>query len=156
MRITLFLLGGMLMTMSATAAGQTAAAPTALATSFETVAGYLVAAAEQVTEDRYGFRPTEGVRTFLQLVAHVADGNDYYCRHAVGDRIDWSDPVERSATGRAGAIDALRSSIERCRAAYARPGADPAALTENVAHANLHYGNMIVYLRMMGLVPPSS
>lgn len=123
---------------------------------FETIAAHLIAAAEMVPAEGYAFRPTEGVRTYHQLIAHVADGNDYYCRHAAGDAIEWDTPAERGAATREEALAALRTSVERCREAFGGADADPAAVAEGLAHASLHYGNVIVYLRLMGHVPPSS
>jgi uncharacterized damage-inducible protein DinB len=79
--------------------------------SFVEVAGWIVRAAEIVPEAQYGYRPTDAVRTFGQLVGHVADANNYYCARA---------------------------------------------LVANHGHASLHYGNMVTYLRMLGITPPSS
>jgi hypothetical protein len=68
----------------------------ALKKSFDTVAAHLLRAAEMVPESRYGERPVSTVRTFLQLIAHVADGNRYYCATAGGTEVPWDDPAERN------------------------------------------------------------
>lgn len=152
MNRAILLIGGLVMATSTTVAAQS----NPVVAAFEGVASHLIAAAEMVSANHYAFRPTEGVRTYLQLIAHVADGNDYYCRHAAGDAIEWDTPAERDAATREAALAALRASVERCREAFARADADLASIADGLAHASLHYGNVIVYLRLMGYVPPSS
>jgi hypothetical protein len=95
------------------------------------------------------------VRTFGQLVAHIADSHNYYCARAMGNRVEWSDAIEKGTTTKAGLVQKLKESITGCAAGYAGAG-QLGPLTENYGHTSLHYGNMITYIRMLGLVPPSS
>jgi len=155
-RIHLFILGGILMAGSAKAGvAQQSEGRETLAGSFAQVSDLLLESAEMVPADRYAERPVASVRTFLQLVTHVADGNRYYCEHAKGNAIEWDDPNERTTTSRDAAIAALSQSIDDCKSVYESATAKESALIEGLAHANLHYGNVITYLRVMGLVPPS-
>lgn len=122
---------------------------------FNDVAGWVTRAAELVSADRYGDRPAQTVRTFGQLVAHIADSHNYYCAIASGRRVEWSDPIEKGPGDKATLVARLKESIERCR--QAQGGAQGmGALIDNLAHTSLHYGNMVTYLRVMGLAPPSS
>ena len=73
-----------------------------------------------------------------------------------GKDVPWSDAVEKGDTSKAKVVAALKSATAGCAAAYASPAARIDKLMANVAHSNLHYGNAITYLRMMGLKPPSS
>jgi uncharacterized damage-inducible protein DinB len=130
-------------------------AKAALAGGFTEVAGWVARAAELVPADQYGYRPVESVRTVGQLIGHIADAHNYYCARAGGRNVEWSDPVEKGPADKATLLRQLTQSIETCNAAYAANGrADQ--LTGNLGHTSLHYGNLITYLRMLGLTPPSS
>jgi uncharacterized damage-inducible protein DinB len=123
--------------------------------SFNEVAGWVVAAAEKVPAEKYNYRPVETVRTFGQIVGHVADGLNWYCAAAGGKPQQWSDPVEKGVTGKAALIEKLKASVSACNAVYAKP-VQWNPLIENVGHTSLHYGNIVTYMRGLGLVPPSS
>lgn len=124
---------------------------------FVEVADWIVRAAESVPEDRYGFQPTDGVRTFAQLVGHVADGNNWFCARAVGRPIEWAETVAQSGAGKAELIAELKKSIAACTAAHTSANeARGQPLVANFGHTSLHYGNMVTYLRMLGITPPSS
>ena len=122
---------------------------------FEEVSGWVTKGADQVPADKYGFQPNASVRTFGQLVAHIADGNNYYCARAGGQKVEWSDAVEKTVKDKAAILQKLKDSMALCAAQHAKHStAGP--LLSNYGHLNLHYGNMITYLRLMGMVPPSS
>jgi hypothetical protein len=94
------------------------------------------------------------VRTFAEQIAHIADAHNYYCARAAGRNLEWSDAVEKGSMDKATLVQKLKQSVDGCRGAYASGQAGP--LVSNIGHTNLHYGNIITYLRMMGMVPPSS
>lgn len=127
----------------------------ALRRSFAEVSGFVTKAADLVPADKYGWRPTESVRTYGQLVAHIADGYAYYCATAGGRTVEWTDAVEQGRSDKPALVAKLKEATEACRAAHAGP-ADEAAVIGNIAHTNLHYGNLVTYIRMLGMVPPSS
>ncbi len=126
----------------------------AMTRNFNEVAGFVTRAAEMVPADRYSYRPSESVRTFAEQIAHIADAHNYYCARAAGRNLEWSDAVEKGSMDKATLVQKLKQSVDGCRAAYASGQAGP--LVSNIGHTNLHYGNIITYLRMMGMVPPSS
>jgi hypothetical protein len=130
-------------------------AAAAVQRSFAEVSGWVTAAANLVPPDRYGYRPTQSVRTFGQMVAHIADAYGYYCGRAGGTDVGWSDATEKGATDKATVVSRLRQSLATCDAAYAGKS-QIGPLVENVAHTSLHYGNLVTYMRMLGLSPPSS
>jgi DinB family protein len=127
----------------------------ALRNSFEDVSKWIAMAAEIVPAESYSYRPVPTVRTFGELVGHVADACNFACSHAAGRPVPWSDDAEKGPTDKASLAPKLKRALDGCTAAYAKSG-DPGALLDNVGHTNLHYGNMITYIRMLGLVPPSS
>jgi uncharacterized damage-inducible protein DinB len=122
---------------------------------FTEVSGWVLRAAEVVPAARFGYRPVATVRTFAQLIGHLADSHNYYCARAGGKRVEWSDAIEKATADKATLVQKLKQSIDGCAAGYAGAG-EIGPLTENFGHTNLHYGNMITYIRMLGLKPPSS
>jgi uncharacterized damage-inducible protein DinB len=123
---------------------------------------------------KYSFKPTESVRTFGQILAHLAGANYIFCAAARGEKSPHAeDAFEKSATTPAAIAKALDDSIAYCDAAYSalddRRAAEiidgpfgggkearAAALMGNTGHNNEHYGNLVTYLRINGLTPPSS
>ncbi|MCI0391100.1 MAG: DinB family protein [Acidobacteria bacterium] len=127
----------------------------ALRKSFTEVSGWVMKAADLVPADKYSYRPTQSVRTFGQLVAHIADSHNYFCARAAGRNVQWSDAIEKGNTDKATLVQKLKQSSDACNAAYGGAGhAGP--LTVNFGHTSMHYGNIITYMRMLGLTPPSS
>jgi len=121
---------------------------------FEEVSTWITKAAELVPADRWTYKPVATVRSFGELVAHAADGYNWYCGNATGRKVEWSDAVEKGRTDKATVMAKLKTAVDACNAVY-RTGR-PLELLQNIGHSNLHYGNMVTYLRMMGLTPPSS
>jgi uncharacterized damage-inducible protein DinB len=128
---------------------------TALRKSFGQVSGWVIKAADLVPADKYNYRPAQSVRTFGQLIAHIADSYNYYCARASGRNVQWSEALEKGNTDKATLTQKLKQSTDACNAAY---GVDSPAppLIENIGHTSLHYGNIITYMRMLGLTPPSN
>ena len=122
---------------------------------FVEVSGWVARAAELVPADKYAYRPVSTVRTFGQLVAHVADAYQYYCARGAGRNTEWTDAIEKSAVTKDAIVQRLEQAAAACGPAYAGTG-PVAPLMENVGHTSLHYGNLITYMRMLGLTPPSS
>ena len=139
------------MTGATTAAAQ-GAAPESVTKGFAQVADWIQQSAESVPADKYTFKPTDGIRTFAQLVGHIVDGYHYYCALAKGP-VEWSDTIEKTVSTKAELIKLLVSATTECKR-LAGGRLDPQV--ENLGHSNLHYGNMIVYLRLLGIVPASS
>ena len=136
--------------------------------------GNLRQSAELMPEPDYGFKPVDGVRTFGQILAHVAGANYEFCAAARGEKSPFSeDHFEKSAKTKADIVKAVNDSVGYCDAAYkaltdrtagetvnmpfgmkTRPRA--AALIGNTGHVQEHYGNLVTYFRIKGMVPPSS
>ena len=131
------------------------AATEAVRRGFTQVSGWVTRAAEMVPADKYSYRPTATVRTFGEVVGHVIDSYQYYCERGAGRQVEWSDAVEKGVKDKAGLTARLQRTLTMCNSVYAG-NAQIGPLIENIGHTNLHYGNMITYLRMLGLTPPSS
>jgi uncharacterized damage-inducible protein DinB len=131
---------------------------------------YIVRAAEQMPEADYAYRPTADVRSFGQLIGHIAGAQNTVCAAALGEKGGDMDDIEKSTTTKAALIEALRKSNEYCARAYAQSDAEAQRPTQlfgqdmtrlfvlgvNATHDNEHYGNIVTYMRMKGMVPPSS
>jgi hypothetical protein len=129
-------------------------ADAALQKSFAEVSGHVTKSADIIPAAKYTYRPINSVRTVGQLIAHIADGYNYFCAAAAGRKVEWSDAVEKGSTDKSTVVSKLKQATDACNAAYGGGGHPP--LIENLGHTNLHYGNLITYMRMLGLVPPSS
>ncbi|HEX7979023.1 MAG TPA: DinB family protein [Gemmatimonadaceae bacterium] len=142
----------------------------AIRSQWEAQAAYLLRAAEQMPEADYAFKPVATVRSFGQLIGHVAGAQNAMCAMALGEPEKSEDEIEKSTTAKAQLVAALRASSEYCRRAYAQTDAAAiaeatvygekqtriAALALNATHDAEHYGNVVTYLRIKGMVPPSS
>ena len=122
---------------------------------FDTVSGYILKSADMVPPDKYSYQPTKEVRTLGQLLGHIVDGYAYLCTVASGKKVEWSDAIEKGPTDKPTLTQKLKQATAACQATYSGKG-QLAELIKNNEHTNLHYGNLITYLRMLGLKPPSS
>jgi len=130
--------------------------------------------AAQMDEANYAFKPVDSVRTFGQILAHVAGASYVFCAAAKGEKSPFSeDHFEKSATGKAAIVKAVDDSIAYCDTAYAAltdatgaesvtlpfgmgTGPRSSPLIMNFGHLQEHYGNLVTYFRIKGMVPPSS
>jgi len=126
-----------------------------LRAAFAELSGWVTRSAELVPAGRYTFRPIDSVRTFGQLIAHIADASNYYCARASGQDVAWSDANANGPTDKATVMRVLQQSLATCTSAHDN-ASSIGPLFVNLNHTSLHYGNVITYLRMLGLVPPSS
>ena len=123
---------------------------------FNEVNEWVTKAADMVPADKYSYRPVDTVRTFGQLIAHITDSYNYFCANGVGNKVEWSDPIEKGATDKDTLLPKLKEAVGRCNTAYSSNKAQLRPLFANVGHTSLHYGNIITYMRMLGMKPPSS
>lgn len=143
--------------------------PDGMKSLYQSVRRNLVEAADLMPEEHYTFKPTPDVRSFGEIVGHVASAQFNFCAAARGMANPNTRDNEKLAT-KAALVQALKDSVAFCDSAYDLDAAAlmaPAifsgiaitkgyALTYNIAHDNEHYGNIVTYLRLKGLVPPSS
>lgn len=161
MKIRILLIIGCLLATAGASFAQTtpAKAPdvaTELRNGFNEVNDWVTKAAEMVPADKYNYKPVDTVRTFGQLIAHITDSYNYFCANAAGNKVEWSEAVEKGGTDKDTLLPKLKEAVGRCNAAYSSGNAQLRPLFTNVGHTSLHYGNIITYMRMMGLKPPSS
>ncbi len=130
----------------------------------------LLRSAEKMPEENYNFKPTDAVRSFSQVVGHVADAQYLFCSIALGEK-NPAPKIEQTKTSKADLIAALKDAFAYCDKAYDAMtdasatqmvklfGGDTpklGVLTVNNMHAVEHYGNLVTYMRLKNIVPPTS
>jgi hypothetical protein len=142
---------------------------------YGTIRTNLLKLAEKMPAENYGFRPTPEVETFARRVAHIADANYSICSGLSGERKQLG---AASKTSKAELVMAMKESFAYCDGVFdsltdakamervsSNLGGpfppDPtrtrlATLYNLVRHSNELYGYMAVYLRLKGIVPPTS
>jgi len=137
---------------------------------FEIVKGNVIKSVDKMPEAKLTYKPAEGVRTYGQVLMHIADSQYTICGTAKGAPQDKG--IEKSNLKTAAEIKkALTDAFAFCDSAY--EGLTDAAsaatvpffgqtvtklsvLSFNTAHTFEHYGNLVTYMRANGVVPPSS
>ena len=134
------------------------------------VKGIVVRSADKMPEENYGFKPVDTVRSYGQIIGHVADAQYLFCSLALGEKNPGLD-IEHTKTSKADLVAALNTAFAYCDKAYdsmtdasavqtiklfGNDAPRMSALIVNNMHNMEHYGNLVVYMRMNGIVPPSS
>ena len=130
----------------------------------------LLRSAEKMPEENYTFKPADSVRSYGQIVGHLADGQYEFCSVALGEK-DPEPKIEQTKTSKADLVAALKTAFTYCDKAYDGMtdasgsqivklfGTDTpklGALNFNNVHNWEHYGNLVTYMRIKNIVPPSS
>ncbi|HKA00153.1 MAG TPA: DinB family protein [Candidatus Solibacter sp.] len=137
---------------------------------FASAKNNILRSADKVPDDLWSYQPAPTVRTFAQMFAHIADGQYEFCGMASeGKVVDKG--IEKAATTKAAILAALKDAFAYCDAAYAKMTDATAvemvpffnrqvtrigAMDFNVVHTMEHYGNLVTYMRLKNIVPPTS
>lgn len=158
-------------TLPTAAAAQTAADTRAgIKMTYDMVKDNLTKAAAQAGDELYAFKPTADVRSMGQMLGHVANANYMICSLAAGEKSPAKGNAEQ-LTAKADIQQALAGSFAYCDSVWTtiegEKGSEPvdvfgmkhtraSAMAFNAAHDWEHYGNIVTYMRLKGMVPPSS
>jgi len=130
----------------------------------------LLRSAQKMPEENYSFKPTEAVRSYGQIIGHVADAQYLFCSMALGEKNPGLN-IEQTKSSKADLIAALNAAFTYCDKAYdgmtdasatqtiklfGNDAPRLSALTVNNMHDMEHYGNLVTYMRLKNIVPPSS
>ena len=130
----------------------------------------LISSAEKMPEENYNFKPTDAVRSYGQIVGHVADAQYNFCSMALGEKNPGL-KIEQTKTTKADLVAALKDAVAYCDKAYDTMtdasgmqtvqlfGTDMpkfGVLNINNMHDMEHYGNLVTYMRLKNIVPPTS
>jgi uncharacterized damage-inducible protein DinB len=132
--------------------------------------GFVIRSAEKVPEDLYSFRATPDVRSMGQLFGHIADALFSMCSTAAGSKPPRTG-IEKGVTAKPELIAALKEGVSYCNTVfdtmtdqkgtetvpfYFGPTPRLSVLYFAVTHTYEHYGNLVTYMRLKNIVPPSS
>ena len=132
--------------------------------------GDVLGSVDKIPANLWSYQPTKDVRTVAQLFAHIADAQYEFCGVAAEGKAGQKG-IEKSAKSKDEIVSALKEAFAYCESTYAAMNDTKAAETVkffgmnitrlgaldfNTAHNMEHYGNLVTYMRLKGIVPPSS
>lgn len=130
----------------------------------------LLHSAEKMPEENYNYKPAESARSYGRIIGHIADSQYIFCSVALGEKNPLP-KIEQNKTSKTELITALKGSFAYCDKAYNditdKSGAimvklmgfdtpKLGALIGNNSHSAQHYGNLVTYMRLKNIVPPTS
>jgi len=137
---------------------------------YERTKGILLRSAEKMPEENYSFKPVDTVRTYGQIIGHLADAQYLFCSVASGEKNPGLN-IEKTKTSKTDLVAALKDAFAYCDKVYdamtdaaglqtvkffGNDAPKYAVLQINVGHNMEHYGNLVTYMRIKGIVPPTS
>jgi uncharacterized damage-inducible protein DinB len=158
--------------MSVAALGQGGSVPGEVQGNYARLKVNILKAADKMPAEDYSFKPTPDIRTFARVVNHVTEAQLHICGAANKTDPTALPKVPPDTADKAAIVEALKASFAECDKAYA--GLTDANMTEmiqagpmgkrsrlgllwgNVSHDNEQYATLALYMRLKGLVPPSS
>jgi uncharacterized damage-inducible protein DinB len=163
-------LSGVLLVPADTSAQATNPLSTGAKVQFTGISSFVTRSADKIPENLFSFRATPEVRTISQLFGHIADAYFGMCGAADGSKPP-QEGLEKSATTKAALVKALADGVAYCQAVMARmtdqkgsesvpfafgPTPRLSILYFVTTHTYEHYGNLVTYMRLNKIVPPSS
>lgn len=130
----------------------------------------LLRTAEKMPEENYSFKPTADVRSFGEIIGHLADSEAFFCAAVSGTKPPETD-FEKNAKTKAELIAALKQQLDACDKVFnaltdksmievVKVGSNERTrggiANFSLMHSWEHYGNLVTYMRLKGIVPPSS
>jgi hypothetical protein len=128
---------------------------------FQDVNRRLLAMAKDFPESKYGYRATKDVRSFGEIIVHVSSGNAYAAKAGRGEKANWDEIDPKGYTTKAAMVALLEKTIADANATLKATPEDRFTKTVEpwlavIEHAGEHYGQLVVYYRNNGMVPPES
>ena len=130
----------------------------------------VIKSADKMTAENFDFKATDAVRSYGAILAHIADAQNNFCAASLGEK-NPAPGIEKSKKTKEEISAALKESFAYCDKAYAAltdananesvkffrgERARLGVLIFNTMHTWEHYGNLVTYMRLKGIVPPSS
>jgi len=146
---------------------------------FKQINTNLIGSVEQMPEENFSMKigTTPEVRTFAQMIGHVANANYFFCAMAKGEADPQTVDYEHTAQTKAQLVAGMHAALDYCQPVYdsltdatmsqmvtppgqngapGRPQLRIGILLRNIGHNNEEYGNLVGYFRTKNLVPPST
>ena len=149
--------------------------PAFLQAQYASLKRYIIGSAEKMPAEHFSFRPAPEVMTYAGLLGHVIDVQYSFCNAVKGGANPAAGKALDTLTDKAALVPAVKEAFAYCDDAFAaltnenalemltmgtvpnqRQVARANQLTMVIAHGNEHYGNLVTYMRIHGVVPPSS
>jgi hypothetical protein len=127
---------------------------------FKSVNEQVLVMAKDFPEDKYQFRLKPEMRSFGDVIVHIASGNVYGAKAGRGEKVNWDELDPKNYKGKAQIVALLEKSIHDADATLKASPEGPHKNLEPwmgiMEHSAEHYGLLIAYYRANGIVPPSS
>ena len=142
---------------------------------YASIKRYIIASAEKMPAEHFSFKPVPEVMTYAGLLGHIIDVQYFFCSAVKGGVNPAAGKALDKLTDKATLVPAVKEAFTYCDDAFAtltnentlemitvgtppnqRQVARANQLTMVVVHGNEHYGNLVTYMRIHGIVPPSS
>ncbi len=169
--LTVFIASGVLFAQAASSTPAPSANPLSaeVQTRYAQIKGFVMKSAENMPAENYSYKPTPDIRTFARVVNHVTEAQYHICGALNG--VTAAKPAPAETADKATIVAALTASFAECDKAYG--ALTDANMTEmvqlgpakrsrlglawgNVTHDTEQYATLALYMRLKGLVPPSS
>ena len=158
------MLGGaalLLATLIAQGPRTTPTAPQSIRGHFASVNRKVLAMVKDFPEDKYNFRLKPEMRSFSEVIVHIASGNVYAAKAGRGEKVNWDELDPKNYPNKAAVVALMEKSITDADATL--KGVSDEALTKSgepwlgvMEHSAEHYGLLVGYYRANGMVPPES
>jgi uncharacterized damage-inducible protein DinB len=128
---------------------------------FASVNRRLVEMAKDFPEDKYTFRLKPEMRTFTEVIVHIAAGNIYAAKAGQGQKVNWDELDAKNYPNKAAVVALMEKSSADAQAVLDKLPEDALAKAIEpwigvMEHSAEHYGLLVAYYRANGLVPPAS
>jgi len=128
---------------------------------FAYINGKVLEMAKDWPADKYNYQPGKGLRTFGEVIIHVTSGIVYAAKAGRGENVNWDELDPKAYKTKADIVAALQKSIDDANAVLKATPDDKFTKTLNpwlavIQHSSEHYGQLVVYYRNNGVVPPES
>ena len=133
----------------------------AISGTFTTVHKNILDMAEDFPADKYGFKPKPEMRSFGEVIVHVFSGTTYAAKAGKGEAAQWTELDPKNYKDKAAVVAGLKKAIADADASIkatpaTRFAASPEPWLSVIEHSAEHYGLLVAYYRLNGLVPPAS
>jgi hypothetical protein len=135
----------------------------AITSTFNYVNRQILDMAKDFPEDKYSYKPKPEMRSFGEVILHIMAGNTYAAKTGRGENVKWDDQEvdPKKYHGKAEIVAAFQKSVDDATATL--KAIPPEQFTKSISpwisvieHSGEHYGLLVAYYRLNGIVPPAS
>jgi DinB superfamily len=139
---------------------QPPSAAKSLSAEFNYVHRQILDMARDFPEEKYGFKLKPEMRSFGEVIVHVASGVVYAAKAGVGEKVKWDELDPKNYPNKSAIVALLEKTVADAQAAMKQnpegPNKNLQPFLSVLEHSAEHYGLLVAYYRANGLVPPAS